>query len=216
MDRTYQPDVYNLAYHIAKNVSCKYIIDIGSGDGLKLKPFECKKIKNYKIIVADISENEGVLKQNVNGSIFLHSDFEHGLPAMEEEWIQDSVVIFSDVIEHIVNPDILLRNLSCISEKCHAMLISTPERDIVRGFNNFGSPRSIYHVREWNMVEFQQLLNKYKFSKSIMGLTIDDNISKQKNTILALTGKIVYSLYDELVDIPKDQIFEQVFRKLCN
>jgi SAM-dependent methyltransferase len=182
---THQPDVYNLAYWIANEYSCEWIIDIGSGDGLKHKPFE----SNKKIIAIDIPQNEKTISANVDLHEFIQCDLNNGLPPIENYW-GNAVVIVSDVVEHIVNPTKLLHDLAAISNQCKGMLISTPERDILHGFDHLGPPSNNKHVREWNLVEFEQLLTENNFSKLLIDLTVSDDLSREYKTILSMSGTI--------------------------
>lgn len=74
------------------------------------------------------------------------------------------MIICSDVIEHLVDPDILLSFLEKSNFKF--LILSTPERDSVqmkqRGLLWDGPPVNEAHVREWNFEEFEQYIS-YKF-----------------------------------------------------
>ena len=67
-------------------------------------------------------------------------------------------VICSDVIEHIKNPDQLMKFLASINFQ--KLIISTPERDLIAGKNDFGPPRNTAHYREWNAPEFLNYVSK--------------------------------------------------------
>jgi hypothetical protein len=45
--------------------------------------------------------------------------------------------------------------------KFRFLVISTPERDIVRGGNDFGPPENPAHYREWNGTEFMNYTSKW-------------------------------------------------------
>jgi len=187
-DIVYQPDVYNLAYFIADRLSCEYIIDVGCGNGLKLQKFQ----NRFKIIAIDNGINESIIKQNIDLYKYIDINLEEGLPYLDEEWISDSVIIVSNVLEHLLDPDTLLLNLSDISNRCHALIISTPERDLLYGANQIGPPSDNRRVREWNEVEFRALLKAYSFPEYMIGLTINNDKSQEKNNQIILLGKIVY------------------------
>src|SRR5215831_1019668 len=69
------------------------------------------------------------------------------------------LVICADVIEHLPEPDGLLRYLQSIAP-CWIVL-STPDRDVVgaRYGTMEGPPKNIHHVREWNMPEFRSYIS---------------------------------------------------------
>jgi 2-polyprenyl-6-hydroxyphenyl methylase/3-demethylubiquinone-9 3-methyltransferase len=72
------------------------------------------------------------------------------------------LVVSIDVIEHLLDPDLLL---DFIRGHCHDgswVVLSTPERDARRGPDNMKSTRK-EHVREWNRSELQQYLESRGF-----------------------------------------------------
>ncbi len=44
------------------------------------------------------------------------------------------------------------------------LVISTPDRDILRGENDFGPPRNMTHMREWNGKEFKNFISSSGFT----------------------------------------------------
>ena len=72
------------------------------------------------------------------------------------------VVICSDVIEHLGQPEILLTLISTMIGKKGICMISTPDRATLRGKHNRQSPNPS-HVREWTFVEFQAFLRDAGF-----------------------------------------------------
>jgi hypothetical protein len=67
------------------------------------------------------------------------------------------LIIASDVIEHLKNPDKLLKYIANCANNNTYIIISTPlrTRDDI---NNEGRPKNHAHVREWNQEEFCQYL----------------------------------------------------------
>jgi len=181
-DVIWQPYVYEYAGKIAKKFTSKYIIDIGSGNGLKLKSFQ----NCFSILALDYGDNEKLLRDNIGELTFISTNLEEGIPYISDEILCNATVIFSDVIEHIIDPGKLLFDLSIISKKAHALIISTPDRDKIRGINDFGPPENLHHVREWNIHEFEELLNKFAFSDFIIGHTLENSVSPNLNTILTV------------------------------
>lgn len=180
----YQPQVYELAYKLAEKINAKYIIDIGSGNGYKLKPF----INSYEIIGIDFGNNLDLLKKNIPNIKTITHNLENGLPKISDKILKKSIVICSDVIEHLHKPEKLLTDLSNISLKSPFLLISTPDRIKVRGPESSGPPENTCHVREWSINEFYRLLKKYRFNDMLIGYTNNNNIYQQKNTILVISG----------------------------
>lgn len=67
------------------------------------------------------------------------------------------LLIASDVIEHLEKPDNLLRAMRHLANENSLVLLSTPERAILRGTSCRTSPNT-YHVREWTKSEFNDYL----------------------------------------------------------
>lgn len=63
------------------------------------------------------------------------------------------VVICADVLEHLLAPDVCMAFLRSITKPTGALILSTPERDILRGPDCLTSEKP-EHVREWNKAEF--------------------------------------------------------------
>lgn len=66
-------------------------------------------------------------------------------------------IVCADVIEHLLNPDPLLKFLQQMLDTGGLLFLSTPERDALRGENCVASPKRD-HVREWNFGEFRAYL----------------------------------------------------------
>ncbi len=180
----YQPHIYMLARYLAETCGLEYIIDIGAGNGEKIK----KYLDGYKIIAVDCQVNLTELAQNLPGQEIIDFDLEKGLPKIPKEIVEKSVVISSDVIEHIVNLKRYLADLSKMSKIAPFVLISTPDRDRARGIDDMGPPVNKSHVREWTASELHSLLHLSGFNNLRTGYTINTNIHKDKSTIISISG----------------------------
>lgn len=212
-------DVYELAYYLAEKSEVKYIINIGFGSESKLKKFENK----YKIICIDSLNNETVVTQNLNISRFISTNLELGISDLiDREIIENSIVIFSNVIEKLHNPDKVLKSLSKISYICKYLLMTTPERVKLRGVGNSQPPVDSLNVREWSADEFYSLIKKYKFKDFMIGY-VANNMNFYKDTILMLTGKNIYSKPEKKLKVlaivtlfNEIDIIEEVINHLIN
>lgn len=183
----YQPDVYELAFYLAERSNAQFIIDIGGGSGEKLR-----NNGEFKIIAVDFGANVEFLNKQSHIDQVIEFNLEYGMPDIPYEILKDSVIIFSDVIEHLIQPDSILNALSEISNVCKFMLISTPDRVKARGIGDFGPPKNIAHVREWSIEELDSLLRRYHFSPYLIGHTINTNVHLWKNTILVISGSLAF------------------------
>lgn len=128
------------------------------------------------------------LKKNLNGSEVIEHNLEQGIPKISDDILSNSIVITSDVIEHIVKPDKYLRDLASISKKAPYVIVSTPDRDRVRGLDDLGPPDNPAHVREWSAGELHSLLDSSGISNLRTGYTINTNVHKEKSTIISMGG----------------------------
>ena len=67
------------------------------------------------------------------------------------------MVICSDVIEHLSDPDKLVMNLKSLMTYDSLGIISTPDRELRRGPGSLQSPNK-QHVREWDKNELREYL----------------------------------------------------------
>src|SRR5690606_5282573 len=83
----------------------------------------------------------------------------------------------SDVLEHLVRPDIAMRlmwTLATIGDNAPVVL-STPAREHRAGAAYHGQPRNPAHVREWTSAEFAAFVTASGFSIHDAHLTRSDD-----------------------------------------
>ena len=182
----HQPEVYDFARYLGHKLNCKYIIDVGCGQGNKL----VKLYPDFHIIGIDYGKNIKYCKTKYDFGRWIECDLEQNKNLLiEKEILESSLVICSDTIEHLLNPTNLLVILKNLLEYASLCLISTPERDLVRGKDDFGPPQNLHHIREWNITEFEELLRFFGLNLEFIGLTVNNNKNYEKKTILAVTEK---------------------------
>ena len=168
----WQKEVYLYAKNLACEKGYRKIVDFGCGSGYKLINY----FNDFDTIGIDL---EPTVK-------FLSNKYPNKKWMTNYELIDDiDIFIASDVIEHMLNPDVLLDYiLDC---KPKEIILSTPDRDLVEknlgisafgkcrrhlrslrnlvaknlGGSAFGPPANKYHVREWTFFEFQEYIKSY-------------------------------------------------------
>jgi len=180
---THQPDAYPLAAHLAAYYGCRHIIDIGCGLAHKLVELHPR----FDVIGIDFGDNLRGCRERYPFGHWIEWDLERdGQLELDPAIVASSIVVCSDVIEHLVDPSGLLANLRALLERAPAAVLTTPERDLVRGSSHFGPPQNPGHVREWNLAELEALLRAERLNLNFIGLTMDNDHDRQKRTTLAV------------------------------
>ena len=94
-------------------------------------------------------------------------------------------MVCANVIERLLHPERLLENLREILPSIEALVISTPDRDLSSGPDDFGPPVDRSRVREWNLQEFAALLEAWGFEHGELGFTRSHDAAGAQATILA-------------------------------
>jgi hypothetical protein len=139
----YQKEVYETAQSVAKVRGYQTIFDFGAGSGFKLIQF----FSDRHTVGLDLPPAVKILRQKYPDREWITSG--DPLP------LSVDLVICSDVIEHVDDPDWLCNFIKSLNPK--HVVISTPDRDLIcnhHGQPPLGPPRNRTHVREWNFAEF--------------------------------------------------------------
>jgi hypothetical protein len=141
---TWQNEVYEKAREIADANEFKVIYDIGCGSGYKL----LKYFKDFVTVGVDLEKTVTWLKEKYP----------------ERKWTENitgypncDLLICSDVIEHVVDPDMMLSLISMCQPK--VIVLSTPDRDLLKNGQD-GPPHNLAHVREWSFIEFEKYISQ--------------------------------------------------------
>jgi hypothetical protein len=145
----WQKEVYLLARDILSEKNYQSVIDVGCGSAYKLIHY----LGSYKTIGIEVESTYKWLKQKYPEHEW--QQFDKTDPAT----LQADLIICSDVIEHIKNPDSLIEFISRIQSK--QIIFSTPERNAVAGKNDYGPPENPAHFREWDADEFKNYISRY-------------------------------------------------------
>lgn len=152
----YQHYVYSTALRFFKEKKFEQIADVGCGPGEKLFRIH-KNLPNLKIIGIDQPLAIDYCKKHHKFGKWLNDDFEK--PKLS---LQVDAAICSDVIEHLLNPDILLSYLKSIVKPGGYIILSTPDRDTLHGIK-CKKPKNKHHIREWNFVELKNYILSHNF-----------------------------------------------------
>lgn len=154
----YQYHVYQYAHDLFVQQGMSSVADVGCGVATKLRLFEGAA---KRIIGIDKDEAIAYCQSNFNepGYEFHVDDLEN--PQLEVGSVD--MIICADVIEHLLQPEHLLAYIRRLAGPETMIVLSTPERDVLRGRHCKQSPRK-EHIREWNRTELRRLLEHHAFT----------------------------------------------------
>jgi hypothetical protein len=143
MKDEWQKEVYEYARLQFNQHNLESVWDIGTGSGYKL----LKNFGDVRTLGTDLTPTVNWLKQKYPERAWSDSfDVFHGY----------DMIICSDVIEHIPDPDPLLDTIEAAKPKL--IVFSTPERMLFQKGHD-GPPDNICHVREWTLEEFGRYID---------------------------------------------------------
>jgi 2-polyprenyl-3-methyl-5-hydroxy-6-metoxy-1,4-benzoquinol methylase len=151
-----QDEVYAAAFQIANSRGFRRIADIGCGSGFKLVKYFSN---NFNTTGFEIEPTLSWLRMTYPNQRWEPSDF---LNSYVEQ--QFDLLINADVIEHLVNPNILLDWIDALDFEI--LVLSTPDRDLLPRIqagtqSQTGPPVNPTHVREWSFDEFARYIGDY-------------------------------------------------------
>jgi len=155
-DDKFQDEVYKKAREILDKHKYRKVLDIGCGSSFKL----IKYFRDKPFVGLDLEPNLSWLKETYPYFDYRLSDYDSPL---EDEF---DLVICSDVIEHVLDPDQMINFINSIDFK--HLVISTPERNIIQqvqrqmdwDVEENGPPANVCHVREWTKDEFAEYISQ--------------------------------------------------------
>lgn len=125
----YQFPVYQFLSDFIRKNNSEVIIDIGCGVGRKLK-YVNEQNPDVRLIGIDQRNPINYCKSTYSFGEWYIDDFENSQLSVE---LNANVIISSDVIEHLLDPDLLLNYIRTKLDKDGVVILSTTERDLLRG-----------------------------------------------------------------------------------
>lgn len=148
---SYQYDVYEAAARLVRKRRFKTLLDVGCGPPVKMREL---MPAGLDISLVDQPNTARHAAELLPGAQFFSTNLEDEFPDIGRTF---DLVLCADVIEHLVDPDPCLDFMRRHLAPHGLLLISTPERDSLRGKDCTHSPHPM-HVREWSFGEFGQFL----------------------------------------------------------
>lgn len=145
--KVWQPYVYELGVALARERGCSTILDVGCGAARKLASY----MDEFSVIGVDYGDNIEYCREEYSNATWIAQDLETDLSLTIPE---DTVIICSDVIEHLLDPDPLMHSLTRLLSQGSVLVLSTPNRKPAS--NRTAQPE---HVREWTLDELKDYVS---------------------------------------------------------
>lgn len=177
----WQPDVYPEGAALAKRLGARRLVDVGCGTGQKAASLH----PDLEIIGIDYGSNIEACRESYDFGTWLEVDLDRD-ESLGISDFTDSVLVCADVIEHLVYPEKLLRLLAEALERgAGALVLSTPDRDLINERGHLGPPPNPAHVREWTGSELECFMAAAGL-RGHFGRTRTSDITPALRTILAV------------------------------
>ena len=154
-----QREVYEHARAIAATTTgCRRVCDVGCGSGFKLM----KLFGDMETVGFETEPCLSSLRHMYPSRAWVESGKpEEGVPSLSPAAYKADLLICSDVVEHMRDPDVLMRYLADF--RASTTVISTPDRAVLIpwGWPANGPPRNVCHVREWTAREFAEYASRF-------------------------------------------------------
>jgi SAM-dependent methyltransferase len=139
----WQKEVYQFAREVAEQFGWRRVLDIGCGSGFKLMRY----FRDVETLGLDLEPTVHFLRTQYPERRWEVCDFR------QPPDFQPELVICADVIEHLPQPECLVRFIQMLEPR--HVVISTPERNLLMQGTHNGPPKNPAHVREWSFAEFR-------------------------------------------------------------
>lgn len=153
----YQFEVYQLAAKLAARRGRPRSLDIGCGPPIKAKQILAPVCASVTLV--DHPGVEAAARSEFPEARFIPCDLEI---ADADCGGRFGLVVCADVLEHLYDPVPCMRMIRRHLEPGGIVVLSTPERDYLRGPDCMASPKP-EHVREWSQHEFRRFVEHHGF-----------------------------------------------------
>lgn len=147
-----QQYVYEAARAIATCEGYKNVLDIGTGSGFKLVEYFSADMET---LGTEVAPNYDALLSHYPDKRWMLADYSEPLGEKFD------LVICADVLEHVMEPDIIMKYMVDIDPRC--AVLSTPARELLPEWfaSMNGPPKNHTHIREWTTEEFLNYVAKW-------------------------------------------------------
>jgi len=145
---------FGIILKLLKNLKVESVLDVGCGEGFTLNKLSENKIgKIYEGI--DYSREAIAIGKKLYPNLDLKQGDVYKLPYKDESF---DLVICSEVLEHLEEPEKGLRELIRVSKKY--LLLSVPNEPLFYFFNYTQWGKDIGHINKWTFLGFKRFIQK--------------------------------------------------------
>lgn len=155
----YQWAAYEYARELARRAEARTIVDIGCGVATKLAALFAGE---FDVFGVDQPTAVDACRRLGRPGTYVAENFEAPTFSVLDVVSSVDMVICSDVIEHLLDPDALLEYVRRLAGPNTIIVITTPDRNALHGGGNL-APTNPAHVREWERDEFRRYLEASGF-----------------------------------------------------
>jgi hypothetical protein len=139
----WQKEVYRFAREAFDQKRLTSVCDIGCGSASKLITY----FRGTNFVGLDVAATCEWLKTKYPHLTWMELDFKT-TPRLSAD-----LVICADVIEHVLDPNELLSYIALLNPRY--VVLSTPDRNLLRTGTHNGPPHNPAHIREWSFAQFE-------------------------------------------------------------
>jgi SAM-dependent methyltransferase len=151
---SYQWPVYELCRDLLRAGAARSFLDVGSGPGTKVAELIAPLCSD--LVLVDQPSSRAIVARELRSARFVEAD----LDALDLDLGRGfDLIVCADVLEHLMRPDGCVRFIREHLNAGGRAVLSTPERDHLRGRDCMTSPHP-EHVREWNAAEFRAFVER--------------------------------------------------------
>lgn len=185
----YQYYTYLICRNLAKKFKLKSVLDVGCRDANKLMKLIYPICNDVYGIDKEKYFIELCKKKFKNHNFFI-DDVENPKLKINKKF---ELIICSDIIEHLANPDNLLDYVKKYSNNNSVIVFSTPERNLRYG-ESCNKPKLDGHIREWNSTEFKNYLENMGFKIIYQNFIYNSKIRLQLDHTIKTTIRNLINL----------------------
>jgi len=202
MATEYQYYVYKKCSELLRNHHYSNLLDVGCGPPVKVKQHLLPYCNSITLI--DQPSLATLAQQILPESKFISVNLENIELELGEKF---DLIVCADVLEHLLNPNYCLRFIKQHLASNGLAVLSTPERNYLRGRACNYSPKP-EHVREWNSTEFANYIKSQGFK------IVEHFLTAQRR--LRIVEHLIATSLSHLIKLPRWSSCQIVICKIAS